>query len=162
MAVTEREIEALYISEKRRLEQIASKRVGISNGADVVQDVFAAIWTRAREHLFLSPSYLSRAIQYASITRHRAEQRRARLLGSLVEEQYVAPAALPDQIVAGRQELARLQDAFASLPERTRKVFLLNRLHGCTYDEIAIGLGISYSTVEREMAKGILCCRSVG
>jgi RNA polymerase sigma-70 factor (ECF subfamily) len=46
------------------------------------------------------------------------------------------------------------------LPERTRHVFLLSRVHGCTYDEIADTLGLSYIMVEREMAKALVACRS--
>jgi RNA polymerase sigma-70 factor (ECF subfamily) len=45
------------------------------------------------------------------------------------------------------------------LPERTRQIFLLNRVHACSYDEIAAAFGLSYSTVEREIARALLACR---
>jgi RNA polymerase sigma-70 factor (ECF subfamily) len=153
------EIEALYVSERVRLEKLAGRRIGRANAADVVQDVFTILWTRAREQVSLTPSYLSRATQFTAISHFRAEQRRQRLINGLTEEQYAQPVLPPDQIVAARQELERLQLAIADLPERTRQVFLLNRVHACTYDEIAVALDISYSTVEREIAKAILACR---
>ncbi|MGK6314134.1 RNA polymerase sigma factor [Neorhizobium sp. DT-125] len=154
------QIEALYVSEQRRLERLARSKVGSAYAADVVQDVFAALWSRAKEQFILSPSYLSQATRYASISHLRAEQRRMRLLGSITEDQYMPPVVLPDQIVAARERLNRIETAIAELPERTRKVFLLNRLHSCTYDEIAIALDLSYSTVERDIAKAILACRT--
>ncbi|MGU3577008.1 RNA polymerase sigma factor [Brucellaceae bacterium C25G] len=77
----------------------------------------------------------------------------------MTEEQYFAPVILPDQIVSSREDLRRLEETISSLPMRTQKVFLLNRVHGCTYEEIAVGLNISYSTVEREIAKAIMACK---
>lgn len=150
----------LYATEHRRLERRAARRVGASNAADVVQDVFVAFWSRAREHIGCQSSYLSRAIDYAAISHLRTERRRASLPLRITEEQYAAPAVPPDQALAARQELAQLTDIIAALPERTRHVFLLNRLHRCSYDEIAAGLGLSYSTVEREIARALLACRT--
>lgn len=153
------DVESLYASEHRRLERIAARKVGAANAADVVQDVFAALWSRARGHITWTPSYLSRATQYAAISHFRAERRRNGFFDRITEEQYAPPVVMPDQVVAARQDLSRLDAAIAALPERTRQVFLLNRLHHCSYDEIAAGLGLSYSTVEREIARAILACR---
>lgn len=150
----------LYATERRRLERRAARRVGTSNAADVVQDVFLALWLRAREHIGSPPSYLSRAIDYTAISHLRAERRRASLPLRVTEEQYASPVIMPDQILASRQELSQLVEAVAALPERTRQVFLLNRLHSCSYDEIAAGLDLSYSTVEREIARALLACRA--
>ncbi len=160
MTTKQSEIESLYASERMRLERLAGRKVGRSNAADVVQDVFAAVWSRAVEHITLTPAYLSRATQYMAISQFRAEQRRERLLGGLREEQYAPPVIQPDQIVAARQDVQRLQAVIGTLPERTRQVFLLNWMHNCTYDEIAFGLNISYSTVEREIAKALLACKN--
>lgn len=154
------DVERLYVSEHRRLERIAARKVGPANAADVVQDVFAALWSRAREHIAFTPSYLSRATQYAAISQFRAERRRDDFFRTITDEQYAPPVALPNQVVAARQDLRKLDETIAALPERTRQVFLLNRLHHCSYDEIAVGLGLSYSTVEREIAKAILACRN--
>jgi RNA polymerase sigma factor (sigma-70 family) len=147
------------VSERQRLERIARSKVGSANTADIVQDVFAALWSRTKEQFAPSPSYLSQAIRYASISHFRAEQRRMRLLGLITEEQYMPPVIQPDQIVAARETLSRIDAAIAALPDRTRKVFLLNRFHNCTYDEIAVALDLSYSTVERNIAKAVLACR---
>ena len=161
MTTKESEFEALYASERFRLEKLAGRRIGRSNAADVVQDVFAVLWARAKEHASLTPAYLSRATQLTAITHFRAEQRRQKLTKCLTEEQYTQAVIPPDQIVGARQELRHLQTAICNLPERTRQVFMLNRLHACTYDEIAVALDISYSTVEREIAKALLACRQI-
>lgn len=154
------DVGTLYAREHRRLERRAARRVGVANAADVVQDVFLAFWSRARDHVGCPPSYLSRAIDYAAISHQRAERLRASLPLRITEQQYAAPAILPDQAAAARQELAFVVRAVAALPERTRQIFVLNRVHACSYDEIATALGLSYSTVEREIARALLACRS--
>ncbi|MGB4238319.1 MAG: sigma factor-like helix-turn-helix DNA-binding protein, partial [Candidatus Hydrothermia bacterium] len=42
------------------------------------------------------------------------------------------------------------------LPERTRQIFLLNRINGLKYKEIADLLKISIKTVEADMGKALL------
>lgn len=153
------QLELLYRNEYRRLERIAMRQVSPFSAADVVQDVFTAIWSKAKTHVTLSPAYLSQATKFAAISRFRSENRRQKFLDGLTEEQYTPPVIQPDQIVAAREDFKRLEMAIASLPLRTRQIFLLNRIRGCTYDEIAVGLEISYSTVEREMAKAIMACK---
>ncbi|NKX17273.1 sigma-70 family RNA polymerase sigma factor [Ochrobactrum pseudogrignonense] len=78
----------------------------------------------------------------------------------LTEEQYAVPVPTPEQIVIAINDVRRIDEAIRSLPERARHIFLLNRIHGCSYDEIAEALDISYSTVERDMAKAILSCKN--
>ena len=162
------DIERLYVAEHRRLERVAAGKVGSSHAADVVHDVFMALWSRGGHEpqaapVAVSAAYLTGATRFAAINHYRAERRRTALLRRMTEEQYAAAPLPPDHILAARQDLARLREAVAALPERTRQVFLLNRAHQCTYDEIAAALGISYSTVEREIARALLACRaSVG
>ena len=78
----------------------------------------------------------------------------------LTEEQYAAPVATPEQIVIAINDVRQIDGAIRSLPERARHIFLLNRIHGCSYDEIAGALNISYSTVERDIAKALLSCKN--
>ncbi|WP_160144698.1 RNA polymerase sigma factor [Pseudogemmobacter humi] len=153
-------LEQLYRTERDRLTRIAHRRVGAAGASDVVQDVFAALWGRACEHAKLTPSYLARATRFTAISHFRSDSRRTRALNSITEEQYATQSPQPEQILAGRQELERIGAAIQSLPARCRQVFLLNRMHGCTYEEIALGLQISVSTVEREMARAILACKA--
>ncbi|MCG2842575.1 sigma-70 family RNA polymerase sigma factor [Sandaracinobacter sp. RS1-74] len=61
----------------------------------------------------------------------------------------------PDQILLGREDLSRVTGALQSLPERTRFVFVLRRLEGMAYKEIATRLGISVSAVEKHMQRAI-------
>ncbi|MGU3577007.1 sigma factor [Brucellaceae bacterium C25G] len=70
------QLELLYRAERIRLERVASRAVGSSGAADVVQDMFTTIWAKAKEHVMLTPSYLIQATKYTAISHFRSERRR--------------------------------------------------------------------------------------
>jgi RNA polymerase sigma factor (sigma-70 family) len=49
--------------------------------------------------------------------------------------------------------------AVRSLPEQCRRVFILKKVYGFSQQEISKYLGISESTVEKHVAKGLSMCR---
>lgn len=51
--------------------------------------------------------------------------------------------------------IAHVETLLGELPSRTREVFLLNRVDGLTYDEIAMRLRLSKDRVERHMIRAI-------
>lgn len=65
----------------------------------------------------------------------------------------------PDEIVAGQLLGEKLEAAIASLPEKTREVFLLYRADGLSYRDVAKKLGISERTVEYHVRQALLHCR---
>jgi RNA polymerase sigma-70 factor (ECF subfamily) len=52
-----------------------------------------------------------------------------------------------------------LQQAIDSLPERTREVFLLYHVEGCSYREIAERLELAPRTVEYRLRQALGFCR---
>ena len=48
--------------------------------------------------------------------------------------------------------------AVAALPEQCRRVYLLRKVYGLTHKEIALRLGLSVSTVEKHLVKGVRRC----
>ncbi len=63
------------------------------------------------------------------------------------------PHPLPDEQAEMRQRLARVRSGVKRLPARTREIFLMHRLDGMKYREIAASLGISQSAVEKHIAR---------
>ena len=60
---------------------------------------------------------------------------------------------LQDEVIEARERLYSVRQALSRLPRRTREIFLMHRLGGMKYREIGAALGISVSTVERNIAK---------
>jgi len=65
-------------------------------------------------------------------------------------------APLQDEVMAARERLVRVNEGLAKLPPRTREIFLLHRLEGLKYREIAARFGISQSAVEKHIARAML------
>jgi RNA polymerase sigma-70 factor (ECF subfamily) len=62
-----------------------------------------------------------------------------------------------DQVM-GQEKLAMFCGAVASLPEQSRRAFLMRKVYGLSHQEISERLGISISTVEKHVASGLLRC----
>ena len=61
----------------------------------------------------------------------------------------------PERWFSGRQILKRLAEAFDLLPDRCRQVVWLRRVEELSQKEVAMRLGISEKTVEKQIAKGM-------
>lgn len=61
----------------------------------------------------------------------------------------------PEHVLLERERLAQATAALLELPERTRVIFVLRRLEGMRFKDIAARLGISVSAVEKHMQRAI-------
>ena len=64
-----------------------------------------------------------------------------------------------EQRTATEQELVALQRALLRLPDRCREVYLLNRIEGMSYTEIAEHCGISVKAVEKHVSRALRLLR---
>jgi RNA polymerase sigma factor (sigma-70 family) len=60
---------------------------------------------------------------------------------------------LQDEVLVSRERLVRVLMGLDRMPSRTRQIFLLRRVEGLKYREIAEQLGISQSAVEKHVAR---------
>ena len=67
-----------------------------------------------------------------------------------------APGA--HSILESREELRALAEAFAELPTQCRRVFTLRKVYSPSPEEIAVRMGLSVSTVEKHLVKGLRSC----
>ncbi len=61
----------------------------------------------------------------------------------------------PERVLAGKEALQNLKNALAELDERTQNIFLLSRMEGMQQRDIASRLGVSVSTVEKDILKAL-------
>ena len=73
---------------------------------------------------------------------------------SVVEEK--ADAA---ETASHAQEIELLIEAIHALPTRCREILTLRKLHGLSYRDIATRLGVAESTVNAQLAIGLVRCR---
>ena len=148
----------LYAAEHGRLRRLARRITGCREAAeDVVQDAFVKLSGRRIESSDVG--LVVRTAQNLARDAMRAERVRAVYASKVTPDQVAPGVVAPDEAVAGRQELGALFEALKALPERTRRIFLMNKVDEVTYPEIARRLGVSVSTVEKEMISALEFCR---
>lgn len=128
-----------------------------ADAEDAVQDVFLRLSRRPEavmpDH---GEAYMFETAASVAIDRHRRGRSRREDQHTVYDETlHAVPDHAVDRLVEGRQELQRLADGLQQLPERTRNVVLLARMERMTHAGIARRLGISVSTVERLLVKGM-------
>lgn len=65
----------------------------------------------------------------------------------------------PDFIAEMKEFDHLLQNAIAALPEKCRVVYLMSRMDGFSYNEIASNTGVSVKAVEKQMSKALALLR---
>ncbi|MDV7211895.1 RNA polymerase sigma factor [Azotobacter beijerinckii] len=150
----------VFLAQRERMEALVSRRVGCrATAADLIQDLFLRFWKRPIKQLDEPGTYLLRSAHNLAIDHLRGEGKRNRSLDSLAPEHDGESASLEAALQAG-DDLRRVEAALRGLPERTRHIFLLNRIHGRTYGEIAKAMELSQSAVEKHMMRALDTCKA--
>lgn len=129
---------------------------------DIVQESLSRL-VQARE---VSPIRSAKALLFTTARNLALDAvRRQRVVAFEPITEDTDPSVLADATdvvasVAKQQELELLTQAIQSLPDRVRQIFTLRTAYGLTQREIADRLGVSESTVEKQMALGIRRCAS--
>lgn len=148
--------ETRYLAAARRFS--ARGAAGGDEAADLVHDVYARVLASEGWRFIDDPrAYVLTMIRNLGIQKIR----RARIVvmealtsaeGPLNDD----PAPDPFDVVSGRQRLRLALDALRALPPRCREVVELRRLHDLSSRDIARRLGLSLSTVEKRLARGMV------
>ena len=150
---------AFYLSKREDLLRFFALRTSSANEAeDIVQEIYLKI-TKSDEAPEHPAAYLYRLGANVMIDRARARRRSlARddaYYQTLRVDTYTGDAIVeapdPDGAIDARRRLARVMAAVNGLPPQCRRVFLLHKLEGLAYADVAAHLGISRSAVEKHM-----------
>lgn len=150
----------VFLSLRPQMEALVRRRVGCrATAADLVQDLFLRFWRRPLVQVEELGTYLLRCAGNIAIDHLRSEGTRDRL-NQQWEAAPDAQASEPQAALEAGNDLRQVEAALRSLPERTRHIFLLNRIHGRTYAEIAKVMGVSQSAVEKHMMRALEACKA--
>ena len=151
----------VFLSQRPQMEALVSRRVGCrATAADLVQDLFVRFWRRPLVQVEELSTYLLRCAGNIAIDHLRSEGARMRVSESLVSEQHDTEGSEPQAALEAGNDLRHVEAALRDLPEKTRQIFLLNRIHGRKYAEIAKAMGLSQSAVEKHMMRALEACKA--
>lgn len=147
----------LYLDEGARLERQVARRIGNRSIAmDLVHDVFLRCWERGGALRGSPAAFVTRSARNAAIDHLRRE-----ILHN-AHAAHAVPAPVPQDpafdALSAREAGAAVRRAIADLPETTRRLFLMNRVQGLSFHEIAARCGMSERNVAKHMAKAVARC----
>lgn len=124
---------------------------------DIIQETYAKLAMLAEvDHIAAPKAYVYQTA--LSLILQEGRRSHAKQIDKDVEIALLttaSPEPLQDQQAEAKQELARVYDAIAGLPDKCREVFVLRKVDGLSQREIAERLNLSESTVEKHIGRGI-------
>ncbi|MDR3527392.1 MAG: sigma-70 family RNA polymerase sigma factor [Rhizomicrobium sp.] len=138
------------------LKLVSRHTRGRGDAEDLLHSAYIRMEQYRTNHVVENPrAFLVRTAANIAVDIHRHERFWAPRDESR-EVQHPDDAPLQDEVMAARARLSRVKKGLAKLPTRTREIFLMHRLRGLKYREIAVHFGISQSAVEKHIAKAAL------
>nr|WP_219736229.1 sigma-70 family RNA polymerase sigma factor [Pseudomonas chlororaphis] len=151
------------VSLLRTLERMVNNH---STAEDLLQETYLrvtrALSERAIDHL---EPFVFQTARNLALDHLRARRIQARTLLEDVPvdvvESVAAPLSSAEDAAHAEQLLERLNMSLAQLSPRQQQIFILSRLHGHSYLEIAEKLEVSQSTVQKELKLIMAICIGV-
>ena len=137
-----------------------------STAEDLLQETYLrvthALSERTVEHL---EPFVFQTARNLALDHLRARRIQARTVVDDVPMEVIegvaSPLSTPEDAHQAAQLLERLSVSLSQLSARQQRIFILSRLHGCSYQEIAEELAVSLSTVQKELKLIMAICIGV-
>jgi len=145
----------ILLSKVRRV--LRSRGRTIDDTDDLIQEAFLRLQVYCRDHTVRKrESFLVRTALNLSVDQARREHLAGIVPGALDILPLTDPNPRPDEVYAAEERLQRMKAGLEALSPRRREVFILNRIEGYSFTQIADQLGITLSAVEKNAAKAVL------
>lgn len=147
-------LQRVILNERSRLLRFLTARGAGDEAEDVLQDLWQRVASAPTEPIADAVSYLFRAAENLMRDRRRSSVSRARRQQDW-HEVSVSEAEAPkgERTLIAREQLRAVEEALEAIGPRADHVFRRYRLDGIGQAEIARDLGISLSSVEKDLQK---------
>ncbi|MDF2488862.1 MAG: putative polymerase sigma-70 factor, subfamily [Pseudomonas sp.] len=167
MFVSHSRFDTVFINQRLVLLRTLQRMVdNPSTAEDLLQETYLrvtrALGERSIEHL---EPFVFQTARNLALDHLRARRVQARTLLDDVPEQVLHNVAAPlgsnEDAAHAQQLLKRISVSLGQLTQRQQRIFILSRLHGASYLEIAEQLQVSASTVQKELKLIMAICLGV-
>ncbi len=129
---------------------------------DVVQEVYLKAFSAEQQRTIEQPKAFLFSIA-KNLALNELNRKSRQMTGYIEEclpevESHESPTT--EHEIHAQQSLGQYCEAVASLPEKSRKVYILRKVHGLKHKEIAQRLDMSLSSVEKHLRIGLESCRN--
>ncbi len=120
---------------------------------DITQDAFSKLWEKCDEVVFSkAKSFLFTIANNLFLNK---VKRNKVSLKFIKQTNRNFDKKDPQYLMEEKEFKSRLEKVISELPETQREVFLMNRIDGMKYKEIAALLGVSVKAIEKRMHKAL-------
>jgi RNA polymerase sigma-70 factor (ECF subfamily) len=134
---------------------------GAEDIEDLVQETYVRMYALPDYHQVESPKALLFRIAH-NLAVERARRQKAQATDTMADLETLSVfsnEAPPDEQTDARRRFESFCAAVERLPPLCRRVFVLRKVHKLSHAEISEVLGVSQSTIEKHVAKGLVRCR---
>jgi len=134
---------------------------GAEDIEDLVQETYVRMYALPDFHQVESPKALLFLIAH-NLAVERARRQKAQATDTMADLETLSVfsnEAPPDEQTDARRRFESFCAAVERLPPLCRRVFVLRKVHKLSHAEISEVLGVSQSTIEKHVAKGLVRCR---
>jgi len=165
--VSQSHFNSVFLTQRLSLLRTLQRMVdNPSTAEDLLQETYLrvtrALSERAIDHLEPFVFQTARNLALDHLRARKVQERT--LLEDVPSEVVYSVAAIqstPEEAAHAEQLLMRLNTSLGQLTARQQRIFILSRLHGCSYLEIAGQLDVSASTVQKELKLIMAICVGV-
>lgn len=145
-------LEAVYLAQRPALVRFLRARGATDDAEDLIQELWLRLLSTSATPIADPVSYLFRAANNLMISRYRSTERSERRDHSWNAS---GPSAgeSTEAAVAARQEIILAEERLRGLGQRVLRTFTMFRVHGVSQSNVAIELGVSLSTVEKDLQR---------
>ncbi|MDR3526345.1 MAG: sigma-70 family RNA polymerase sigma factor [Rhizomicrobium sp.] len=125
---------------------------------DIIQEMYARIASQTNLEEIRIPIRYAMQVAYSILVSHVRRMKSVTITSRADLDELGLPSleASPEDELAQRDELREVEEALATLPERTRAILLLRRVDGLSLRETAERLAISEKTIQKHMTRATL------
>ncbi len=151
---------ALYSGNFQKLIHFLYKKCGcITESEDLAQEAFFKLWkNREKVEEGKETSYLYTIANNLFIDKTRRNKVRRTYQSSVL---FINEDLTPEYVLRMKEQEQKLNSNILSMPEKSREVFVMNKLKDMTYVEIAKNLDLSVKAIEKRMSKALHIFRQV-
>lgn len=157
-------LEDLFHRLRPELHRFVMRKISNAQDADdVIQQVYLEIANLddvGRYEIRDMRSYLFGIANNMALTHIRKQARHdSRFMSDTGIEDNRQSGSAPDEIIASKQRLARLQQTIERMPAKRRQIFMLYRFSGMNIAAIATELDMSHAAVEKNVVRALAYLR---
>lgn len=155
-----RKLIAAFVGSRARLEAKARFMTGNQAAAeDLLHDAWVRIHSAGIDETIKNPTGFVTQVVKTTIAGHMRKQRRRNEIDTEVFDLLFdeTDELSPERILIAQQSLKAVQAVLDGLPDKTRQIFLLNRIGGFTHRELAKHFKITEEAIYYHIRRALEC-----